>query len=181
MGGGGVSKSYRVMAEGRYVKMVDQGGWEYLERKNISGVTLIVPVTDDGQVVLVEQPRVPLGKKVIEFPAGLAGDVPGTEHESLAEAARRELIEETGYDAAEMIFLTEGPPSPALNDEVIVFFMAKGLTRVGEGGGDDTEDIIVHVVGLDDIDGWLEEKRASGLLIDPKIYTGLYFIHRESH
>ena len=168
----------QVLAVGDFSRFVRRSGWEYMERINVSGIVLIVPITEDDQVVLVEQFRIPLGKNVIEWPAGLAGDIPGCFDEPLLEAARRELLEETGYKAAEMTLLTQGPPSPALNDEILCFYLARGLERVGEGGGDHTENIRVHLVPRANIDAWLLEKQANGILIDPKVYAGLYFLGR---
>jgi len=57
----------------------------------------------------------------------------------------------------------------------LTFFLARGCRRVGDGGGDETEDIEVHVVPLDQADAWLERKRAGGVLLDPKIFAALYF------
>lgn len=173
-----MSDDFQVLATGDFSRFVRRNGWEYMERINVSGIVLIVPVTNDDQVVLVEQFRIPLGKKVIEWPAGLAGDVPGSEDEPLLEAARRELLEETGFQAGEMTRLTEGPPSPALNDEILCFYRAEKLTRVTEGGGDETEDIRVHVTPRAGVHQWLLEKQAQGLLVDPKVYAGLYFLNR---
>ena len=86
-----------VIYEGKHVRLVRRGEWEYVTRKNVTGIVGIVAVTDEGKLLLVEQPRPPLNRNVIELPAGLAGDVAGQEGEELANAARRELLEETGY------------------------------------------------------------------------------------
>ncbi|MBC8246008.1 MAG: NUDIX hydrolase [Deltaproteobacteria bacterium] len=95
--------------------------------------------------------------------------------ESLATAAHRELIEETGYEAQEMKLLTSGPPSPGLSAEMVHVFRTRGLRRVGAGGGDATEDITVHEVSMSQIVPWLEAKAAEGRMIDPKVYSGLFF------
>jgi ADP-ribose pyrophosphatase len=114
---------------------------------------------------------------VIELPAGLAGDVGGCEKETLSQAAQRELQEETGYECREMIQLTEGPPSSGLSSEIITFFEARGLRRTGSGGGHGGEKIIVHEVPLGQVDSWLHRITVEGILwVDPKVYTGLYFI-----
>src|ERR1700759_4607932 len=88
--------------DGKYIRMVKRGKWEYAARKGVSGIVAIIAVTDDGKLVLVEQYRAPVGKRGIELPAGLAGDVAGQEDEELAAAAGRELLEETGYEASRM-------------------------------------------------------------------------------
>lgn len=169
----------QVLAEGAFLRLVRAGGWEYVERTRLSGIVVILAVTDDRRLILTEQFRKPVGKRVIELPAGLAGDVEGAEGEALATAAHRELQEEAGYEAAEMVFLTEGPPSAGLSTEMITFFRARGLKPCGAGGGDGTEDILVHGVRLDEVAAWLELRRKEGLLIDPKVYAGLYFVERE--
>jgi ADP-ribose pyrophosphatase len=171
----GESSQRRVLAEGRFVRLVAQDHWEWAERANVSEAVIIVAVTGDRQLVLVEQFRIPLACPVIELPAGLVGDTPGGEHESLAEAARRELLEETGYEAATMEFLVDGPSSPGLVNEVYSFFLARHARRVGLGGGDGSEEIRVHLVPLDGADTWLTQKRSAGMAIDPRVYAGLYF------
>lgn len=166
----------RVIAEGRYLTLVDSNGWEYVTRHGITGIVVLVPLTPAREVVLVEQFRHPVGKRVIELPAGLVGDVQGQESESLATAAHRELVEETGFEAREMVELAAGPIAVGVCDEVVTFFHARDLRRVGPGGGDDSEDIAVHVVPLTQLGAFLAEKRAAGLAVDPKIFAGLYLV-----
>lgn len=170
----------RVLAEGRFARLVAQDGWEWVERVNTSGAVVIVPSTTDRELVLVEQYRIPLGRSVIELPAGLVGDSAGIEHEAAAEAARRELLEETGYEAAELEYLAEGPSSAGLATEVYALYLARNARRVGPGGGDHSESILVHVVPIDQADAWLEEKRQAGVMVDPKVYAGLYFATRNA-
>ena len=165
----------QVLAEGRFARLVAQNGWEWIERVNASGAAVIAAVTTDEQIVLVEQYRIPLGCRVIELPAGLVGDGAGHTHEETAEAAKRELFEETGYQAVRWEYLAEGPSSAGLATEVYALFLATGAKRVGPGGGDDSEDIRVHVVPIQEADAWLEAKRCEGVMVDPKVYAGLYF------
>lgn len=165
---------------GRHLSLVRRGHWEFATRHSASGVVALVAVTDEAKLLLVEQARPPLGKRVIELPAGLAGDIVGEESESLATAAHRELLEETGYEAQDAQLLTEGPSSAGLTDEMITFFAMTGLTKTGEGGGDASEDIIVHEVPLAELPEWLEQRRRSGWAIDPKIYVGLFWIGHNS-
>lgn len=169
----------RVLAEGRHVRLVDEDGWEFAERPTASGIAVIVAVTPDGRLLLVEQFRPPVRRRVIELPAGLAGDLAGHEAEPLAEAARRELLEETGYAAEVMHPLTAGgPPSAGITSEIVTFFRASGLKRVAPGGGDGDESIVVHEVELSAADAWLGAKSGDGLLVDPKVYAGLYWARR---
>lgn len=163
------------LCEGKHLRLLKVGHWEYVERTNATGVAVILAITPENKIVLVEQFRVPVAKRVIELPAGLAGDTPDAKGEALATAARRELLEETGYEAKEMVFLTEGPPSAGLTSETVTFFRAKGLRRLSAGGGDEGEDIQVHEIKLAKVHGWLNEKSSHGWLIDPKVYVGLYF------
>lgn len=161
---------------GRFLNLVRRGKWEYVQRHGVTGVVGIVAVTDEGRLLLVEQFRPPLQKHVIELPAGLAGDIAGEEAESMATAAARELVEETGYEARETRLLTEAASSAGLTDEMITLFLMTGLTKVSDGGGDESENIVVHEIPLSDLPNWLEERRAAGWALDPKIYAGLFWL-----
>jgi ADP-ribose pyrophosphatase len=173
-----------VLFEGKHLVMkatkTPTGTWEFVERKQARGIVAILAITERDEIIIVEQFRVPVGRRVIEIPAGLAGDIAGEETEDLAHAARRELREETGYDAETLELLTEGPPSAGLSTEIITYFRARGLKKVGPGGGDSSEDIDVHLVPLADLDAWIAAKRAEGCLVDYKIYAGLYFHLRDA-
>src|SRR5438067_11911865 len=108
-------KNTQIVCDAKHIQLVRQGKWEYVVRKGICGIVGIVAVTEEGKLLLVEQPRVPVGGNVIELPAGLAGDVAGSEVEDLAVAARRELLEETGIEAARRAYLAEGPASAGIS------------------------------------------------------------------
>jgi ADP-ribose pyrophosphatase len=166
-----------VLFEGHFLRVKKKDRWEYVERCKTSGIVAILPITNNQEVILVEQFRVPVNQRVIEIPAGLAGDIEGQEHEALAEAAKRELLEETGYEAERMEYLTNGPPSAGLSTEVVTFFRARGLRKVSEGGGDGSENIRVHAVPLTELETWIASKRHEGCLVDYKIYAALYFQH----
>lgn len=175
MAKGKTSERLEYLARGKHLSLVRAGGWEFATRPTVSGVVAVVAVTRGGKIVLIEQHRAPVRSRVIELPAGLAGDVPGEEHEDLAAAARRELLEETGYRAGDMRCVACGPPSAGMIDEIVTFFLATGLRRTGPGGGDGSEDIQVHLVPLKTADRWLERRAKAHALIDPKVYAGLYF------
>ena len=164
----------RVLATGRYLTLVDENGWEYVTRAGVTGIVVIVAVTDEQRLVLVEQYRPAVHKRVVELPAGLVGDVEGRQAESLLDAAARELEEETGYRANELVALGEGPIAVGVSDEVVSFFQARGLARVGAGGGDETEDIAVREVPLAALRSFLAAQQEAGLGVDPKIYAGLF-------
>jgi ADP-ribose pyrophosphatase len=165
----------RIIGSGRYLELVDEAGWEYVRRHAASGVVVIVATNEQDELVLVEQFRVPVHRRVVELPAGLVGDQADQAAESPDRAAARELEEETGFQAERWELLTQGPPSVGLSGEIVTFFRATGLTRVGPGGGDDSEAITVHVVPLSQVRAFLEGKAAAGILIDPKVFAGLYF------
>lgn len=164
--------------QGRYLRLVRRGRWEYAERVNPGGAVAIVAVTPAGELLLVEQHRVPLGHAVIELPAGLVGDEAGAAAESWETAAARELEEETGWRAGRFERLTEGPTTAGLSNETVILARAHDLERVGDGGGDPTEDITVHAVPVAQVRDWLAKRERNGLPPDPKVYAGLFFIHR---
>ncbi len=165
-----------ILTETKHLRLLSLDGWIFVQRMRMSGVVAIVPITRDDQLVLIEQYRPPLGKRIVEFPAGLVGDQPGSEDESHEQAAHRELLEETGFQADHLDRLFETPTSPGLTDEQLTFFLARDVVRVGPGGGDASEQIIVHTVPLTRIQAWLGEQTAEGKLIDIKVYAGLYGI-----
>ncbi|MCH8686120.1 NUDIX hydrolase [Pedomonas mirosovicensis] len=161
-----------VLGTGNYLELVREDGWEFVERNRGSGAVGIVPVTDAGELVLVEQWRAALDGQSIELPAGLVGDEDDTDEEMLV-AARRELEEETGFHAEAWTHLYDGTTSAGLTSETVHIYLATGLTRIGEGGGTSHENIIVHVVPLDGIENWLAAQRQRGAMIDIKVYGAL--------
>ncbi|MBN2531628.1 MAG: NUDIX hydrolase [Spirochaetales bacterium] len=165
--------------KGKYLRLINSQGWEYVERSNCSGIVVIIAVTEDRKLLLVEQFRIPVQKSVIEFPAGLVGDLHENPNELLETAAKRELLEETGYKADHMDFILEGPPSAGLSSEIITFFYATGLQKITAGGGDHTESIKVYEIPLQEVSMFLCKKRKKGVLVDPKIYSGLYFLEKK--
>jgi ADP-ribose pyrophosphatase len=171
--------SQTVLYTGKFLSLIKEGRWEYADRVNATGAAIIVAVTPDQKLLLVEQYRIPVHVRTIEMPAGIIGDEAEHSAESQAEAARRELREETGYDAERMEILMSGPASSGLTSEVVILFRASGLRRVSAGGGIAHEEIVVHEVPLNEVHAWLEAKVQAGLMIEPKVYAGLYFLLRE--
>lgn len=169
-----------VLGDGRFLRLLRRGRWEYVERVRSSGAAALVAVTDDRRILLISQPRPALGGDVIELPAGLVGDDPGCEGEDAAVAAGRELVEETGYEAAKVERLCAGPTSPGLTSEQIALFRATGLRKVGPGGGLEGESITVHAIPLDEVEAWLAARVAAGDLVDLKVYAGLHFARQDA-
>jgi 8-oxo-dGTP pyrophosphatase MutT (NUDIX family) len=99
------------------------------------GSVAVVPVHDDGSVVMIDQYRHPVGRRMRELPAGLL-DVSGEEPVA---AVQRELVEETGCTARSWAVLVDVAPSPGFTDEVVRVFLARGLTEVGRPTGAEEE------------------------------------------
>ncbi len=155
-----------VMCEGKFVRLLRRGKWEYASRtNNIAAVVIIAE--HEGKVILVEQPRVPPDCRCIELPAGLVGD---EDPDATVEAtAVKELEEETGFTAERIERLGDFYASPGMVSEGFTLVRAHGLSRIGEGGGTEHEDIIVHLVARADIPNFLEQKRAEGYGVDVKL------------
>jgi len=155
--------------QGRFIAAKTRGRWEYVSRARGIKAAVILALTPEDDVVLVEQFRVPLGKLCIELPAGLIGDDDGGEGESAAMAANRELEEETGYRAGRMDDLGEFFSSPGMVSEAFTLFRAYDLARVSGGGGVDGEGITVHHVPRAGITDFIAARRAEGYGIDVRL------------
>jgi len=159
-----------IMWQGRFIAAKTRGKWEYVGRTRGIHAAVILAIDEsetEPHVILVDQFRVPLGKRCLELPAGLVGD--DSEGEDAGVAAARELEEETGYHADRMDNLGEYYSSPGMVSESFTLFRATGLHRVGAGGGVDGEDITVHRVPLAGIGLWLEARRAEGYAVDVRL------------
>lgn len=165
-----------MLGKGKFMRLVREGEWEFVERCGCDGVVIILALTDEGEVVFVEQYRAPVGKYVVEFPAGLISDRRSLKGESMAQAAKRELFEETGYSATRIAKVLAGPASSGSSADIITMVRAHGLKKTGGGGGDHLESIKVHTVALSKVVPWLKDMERRGCLIEPKIYAGLFFL-----
>lgn len=162
-----------ILYESKWLGLYRKGHWDYARRPNSDACVGILAITDDNEILLVEQFRIPVGKKVIEIPAGLVGDEPAFQGESLAQSAARELIEETGYRAGRIDPLISSPTSAGMTPETTHLFHATELIRETEGGGTAGESITVHKVHLTELRRFLAEKQAAGLMVDFKIHAAL--------
>jgi ADP-ribose pyrophosphatase len=162
-----MSGERKVEWEGKYLRVVRVGTWEYVER--CGGVHAVVIVAEhDGKVVLVEQPRTPLGERnCLELPAGLVGDE--DPDATIVETAVKELEEETGFTAARIEVIGEFFSSPGMVAEGFTLVRAHGLRKIGDGGGNEHEEIEVHLVPRADVPAFVDMKRAEGCAIDVKM------------
>jgi ADP-ribose pyrophosphatase len=161
---------------GRFLELLKDGKWEYVQRVKAHGAVFVLAVTDAGELVLVEQYRVPVQERTLELPAGIYGDEESAEGETPEQCALRELEEETGYRGSAARLLLSGPVAPGLTSEIMYLVRVSGLTRVHAGGGVAGEAITVHTVPLADVRGWLERKRREGFQVEPRIYAALYLL-----
>ena len=155
-----------LMWEGKFVRALRRGKWEYASRaRDIRAV--VVLAEHDGKVILVDQPRVAPDCRCIEIPAGLIGDQdPDATVES---TAIKELEEETGFTADRIERLGEFYSSPGMLAEGFTLVRAHGVRKIGQGGGDENEDINVHLVARAEIPNFIEQKRAEGFGVDAKL------------
>ena len=167
-----------ILYQGNWLNFCKKNGHEYIKRKKCSGIAIIIAVNKDNKIILTEQYRIAVNSFVLELPAGLAGDEAGKEDESILEAAKRELLEETGYQAKSMIKVTQCPVSPGLSNEIITFFYTDDIVKKHKGGGNENENITVHEVSLNELDEYIEQSINKDLLIDSKIYIAQFFIKK---
>ena len=161
-----------VMWAGKYVRAVKRGKWEYASRTNNIGAVVIL-AEFEGKVILVDQPRVPPECRCIELPAGLVGDEDAGA--TIEGTAIKELEEETGFTAERVERLGEFYASPGMVSEGFTLVRAHGVRKIGEGGGDEHEEINVHLVARGEIPNFIEQKRAEGFGVDVKLLLFLGF------
>jgi ADP-ribose pyrophosphatase len=160
--------------ETRWLRLHRIGHWDFVVRPHSEHCVGILAITPEREIILVEQFRIPIQKRVIEIPAGIVGDEEEHRGEPLAETARRELLEETGYRAGKIEKLLSTPTSAGMTSEFIHLYQATELTRETKGGGTGAEDITVHHISLTGLRGWLRDQEAAGKVIDFKIHAALW-------
>jgi len=155
-----------LMWEGKFVRAFRRGRWEYASRsRNIGAVVILAE--HEGKVILVEQPRVAPDCRCIELPAGLVGDE--DPNATIEATAIKELEEETGFTADRIERLGEFYSSPGMLSEAFTLVRAHGVRKIGEGGGDHSEDIQAHLVPRAEVQNFIEQKRAEGIGVDAKL------------
>jgi ADP-ribose pyrophosphatase len=167
-----------VLGEGKFLRLVRSERWEYVERIRTCGVVVVVPLTVADELIFIEQVRAAVGRPVIEFPGGLAGDLCDLPNEELMVAAQRELLEETGFASPRLVFLAESPPTSGLTSEVMTIFAAYDARRVGAGGGVGSERITLHIVPRAEAPRWLAEQSRRAYIALP-VYAGMHLLSRE--
>lgn len=159
--------------ESKWLGLYRIGRWDFVRRPNSDACVGILATTDAGEIILIEQFRIPVGKIVIEIPAGLVGDEEEFRGESLSSTAGRELLEETGYRAGSVELLLASPTSAGMTPELTHLFHATDLVKETEGGGNEFENITVHIIPITGLRAFFSEKQAQGCLIDFKIHASL--------
>ena len=133
------------------------------------GAAAMVPIFDDGRILVEHQYRYPLRRHFVEIPAGKID--PG---ETSLQTARRELIEETGFAASLWAPLTTIHPAIGFADERIDIFLCRGLERVATPSTDDGEFVDTEIVTLD----WLVDEILAGRLTDVKTQIAVHWLSR---
>ena len=161
-----------IMWQGKYLRAIRKGRWEYVSRT--SDVRAVVILAEfEGKVILIDQHRVPIGGRCLELPAGLVGDEdPGA---TIEDTAVKELEEETGFTCERVERLGDFHSSPGMVSESFTLVRAHEVSRSGDGGGTEHEDIDVHLVARQDVPGFVAQKRREGFAIDTKLLLFLNF------
>jgi ADP-ribose pyrophosphatase len=159
-----------VLYSGKHLELKRRMGWEYAEHRVAKESVMVVALTNDGRIVLVEEFRPAVNASVVCLPAGLVGD---EGPEDSASAARRELAEETGWEATAVEVIGRGPGSAGMSSEIVTFYAARDVRPTGEQGERERAEIRVHVVALAGLVDWALERERDGVLVDPKVWAGL--------
>ena len=175
----------KTVFEGQYLRIVEKvvngkdgenRAWEAIERTNVhgSGAVVIIALTKDGDLLFEKNWRAPIESWVVQFPAGLT-DLEG---ESEEEAARRELLEETGYAATELVPVFLSPLSAALTSTRAMHFFAPDVEFVGKPASKDIEEIEVLKVPLGKADEFMLNL-PDGVELDLRVPGILWFMRQK--
>lgn len=132
------------------------------------GAVMVIPLFDDGRVLMESQYRYAMGKVMYEYPAGKLDP-----NEDSLTCAKRELLEETGYTAREYIYLTRVHPIISYSTEFIDIYVARGLTA-GERKLDEGEFLEIFTAKLTDVSEWVR----TGQISDVKTIIGTFWVEK---
>jgi len=179
----------RLLKKGAVLEFVKTGAWEFVRRRDRQQGVVLIALTNDEKLILVEQFRPPIGTQVIELPAGSIK--PGATPEGTAAA---ELREEARYTFQRLTRVAQGPTSPGMTADHNILYLATGLHRGDrngkhlrdgsfryhetEGAAGEQEKIIVWEVPLAALRNWLKRREAEGKVIDLRVYAGLFFVQQ---
>ena len=161
-----------IMWAGKYVRALRKGRWEYVSRTNDVRAVVIL-AEHEGKVILIDQPRMAVGGRCIELPAGLVGDEDRSA--TIEDTAIKELEEEAGFTAGRIERLGDFHASPGMLSESFTLVRAHDVRRIGEGGGTEHEDINVHLVERSEIPDFMAQKRTEGFAVDVKLLLFMNF------
>lgn len=133
----------------------------------------IIPVTKNREVVLIEQYRHGIEAMTLEIPGGMVDD-----GENPQFAATRELIEETGYEPREVVYLGKTHPNPATHDNTVHHFLALDCEKARETAFDSTESIVTHLISLDEFPRMIDEEKITHSLVVAAFCR--YLLYRQS-
>jgi len=173
-----MSTPWVILKERSYKKNSGKAGaWSYIERHNHQQAVIIITRTSQSNsLILIRQFRIPLGRYIIEFPAGLID-----EGESVKNAAYRELLEETGYQGESF---SVSPPlcvSPGLTNETVYMAHVKVAEEpVQKAQPDDSEDIEVIVLKPQDIPSFLQKCHHEETMLDARTHIFLEIMSQKT-
>lgn len=169
--------SEAVLFEGKFIRVIGRnfnqngktGLWECVKRKTYGRIVAIAAITPDRELILCKVFRVPINGWIVELCAGLM-DRPGETEESLA---AKELLEETGYQAASITHLMTGHFNAGLLADEMAVYLGHNAVKVAEPKLEVGEDIEVLKIPITHANEWLSNP-PDGLSIDMKIFSIIY-------
>lgn len=126
----------------------------------------VIPITPEGKVVLIRQYRVGVDEVTLEIPGGMVDEEDGTP----AESARRELLEETGYAAEEIMHIGRVSSNPAIMNNYTHTYLALNARRVAETNFDSTEYIEFELADIDEVPGLIATGKITHSLVIAAFY-----------
>jgi 8-oxo-dGTP pyrophosphatase MutT (NUDIX family) len=120
----------------------------------------VIALTETKEIVLIEQYRHGAEEFVLEIPGGMID-----ENEAPEAAAKRELLEETGFTARDFIFLGKSHPNPAIQNNALFHFLAVGCEKTQETEFDEHESVITKLVALDEVKSLIRNGKITHSLV----------------